>query len=605
MNLYDARDISNAPWPDTEEGRGARDFLVPLFQQGAGAFFSERSRFALLEVDGLLMPLSINDGEYGNTGAFSPYARYITNQRTAIAANDAFGPVKGRVLSGVLQGLGGVLRASRINKCIHVDNWPTLRNTTPLLSGDQVRRLTGFLTERFPGHAIVFGALSPATHSPLLDSLRAEGYSVFYMPYTRLALPHGEELSRKVRENRRRDARLLEESGYQVVDGRDMPGCAPRLAELYRMLNREKYRTNPDATPQYFEAALRSGLMHFRLLVKDGRIDVFYGFTVRGDLVHSPVAGYDLSVPQDVGLYRILNSLLLQEAVDRGLAIETGAGADEFKSLRGDRPLPRYSAVYMDHLASYRQSGWKLLMRFANGSLLPAARAHVRRLDGDTVTGFDGIPARFTPPFMSPRESVALLCRELDAVEAELDAVPSLEGEAQTQRLAELARKLEEWPSPPLRVSELREKLSRMQQRVQEEKRRKRTSPRAQRAELTRSLVASAVKVGNTALVLSHLGEATAEHVRSVADAVRKAVASSAVVLTGTQGGTVVLVTAAAPELLPRGVDAGALLAQVTPAVEGRGEGGPELAWGEGTRPEGVAAALEAARRFLQVRLGG
>ncbi len=604
MNLYDARDITAAPWPDTEEGRNARDFLVPLFQQGAGAFFSERTRFLLLELDGLLIPLSLNDGEYGNTGAFSPYARYIANQRTAIAANDAFGPMKGRLVSGVLQGLGGVLRAARINKCIHVDNWPTLRNTTPLLSDDQVRRLTGFLTERFPGHALVFAALSPATHSPLLDTLVACGYSTLYMPYTRMALPHGEELGRKVRENRRRDSKLLEGSGYQLVDGRDLPGCAPRLAELYRMLNREKYRTNPDVRPEYFEAALRGGPLRFRLLVKDGRVDVFYGFTVTGDVLWSPVAGYDLGVPQDVGLYRILNSLLLREAVDRGLALETGAGADEFKSLRGDRPLPRYCAVHTAHLPSYRQSGWRLLARFANGSLLPAARAHVRRIDGDTVVGFDGIPQRFAPPFLSPRESVARLRAELDAVEAELDAAGQLEGEEQAQRFAALARKLEEWPSPPLRVSELREKLAHMQQRVQEEKRRRRSSPRAQRAELTRSLVASAVKLGDATLVLSHLGESSAQHLRSVADAVRKAAASSAVVLMGTQGNTVVLATAAAPELLPRGVDAAGLLAQVTPSVEGRGEGGPELAWGEGTRPEGVAAALEAARRFLQSRLG-
>ena len=603
MKLHDARDIASAPWPDTQEGREARDFLVPLFQQGTGAFFSERADFRLLEMDGRLIPLAFNTAQYGNSGLFSVHARYITNQRVAIAANDAFGPVKGRVLSGVLQGLGGVLRAARINRCIHVDHWPTLRNTAPPLTVDPVRRLTDFLTERFPGHALVFSALSPATHAPLLDALADAGYCALYTTYTRMCLPHGDTaLDRKARENRRRDARLLEGSGYQFVDPRDVPGCAPRLAELYRMLNREKYRTNPDCRPEYFEAALRGGPMRLRALVKDGRIDVFYGFTVMGDVVYSPVAGYDLAVPQDVGLYRILNSLLLKEAVDRGLALETGAGADDFKSLRGDRPVPRYGAVYTRHLPRYRQEGWKLLVRFANGSLLPAARGHVRRIDGDAVAGFDAIPSRFAPPFLSPRESVAQLREALDAVEAGLDAAGALEGEARALRLAELSRKLEEWPSPPLRVSELRGKLGRMMQQLQGEKRR--TSPRAQRAELTRSLVASAVKLGDTPLVLGHLGESSAQHLRAVADAVRKAATSSVVVLTGTQGGTVVLVTAAPAELLPRGVDAAGLLAQVTPAVEGRGEGGPELAWGEGTRPEGVTAALEAARQFLHLRLG-
>ncbi|NMO14853.1 GNAT family N-acetyltransferase [Pyxidicoccus fallax] len=607
MNLYDERDITSAPWPDTEAGRDARDFLVPLFQQGAMAFFSERTRFRLLEVDGLLMPLSINDAEYGNTGVFSPFARYITNQRAALADNEAFAGVKGQLVSRVLQGVGGVLKAARINKCVFVDNWPTLRNTTPLLSAEQVRRLTRFLTERFPGHAIAFPALSPATHSPLLDVLAECGYTALYTPYSRMGLAHGEDPHRKVRENRRRDAKLLEGSGYQLVDARELPGCAPRLCELYRMLNREKYRTNPDARPEYFETALRGGLIQLRALVKDGRIDVFYGFSVTGDVLWSPVAGYDLSVPREVGLYRILNSLLLKEAVDRGLVIETGAGADEFKSLRGDRPLPRYCVVYTDHLLPHRKAGWRLLQRFANDSLLPAARAYLRRIDGDTVVGFDGVPQRFTPPFTSPSESVALLRQELDAMEAELEAVSRLPKREQGGRLAALTKRLEDWPAPPPpRVSELREKLGRVTQRLSEEKAgRSREATRTRRAELARSLVASAVKVGDTTLVLSHLGSAPTEQLRSIAHAVREAAASSAVVLTGTQGHKVLVVAATAPELLPRGVDASGLLAQVTPAVEGRAEGGPELAWGEGTRPEGVAAALEAARQFLQSRLGG
>ncbi|MBZ4419377.1 DHHA1 domain-containing protein [Myxococcus sp. RHSTA-1-4] len=607
MNLYDERDITSAPWPDTEAGRRARDFLVPLFQQGAMAFFSERTTFRLVELDGLLLPLSINDAEYGNTGAFSLFARYITNQRAAIADNEGFGPVARRVVSRVLQGLGGVLKASRINKCIFVDNWPTLRNTTPLLSADQVRRLTRFLTERFPGHAIAFPALSPATHAPLLDTLTECGYSALYTPYTRMGLAHGEEIHRKVRENRRRDARLLETSGYQLVDARDVPGCAPRLAELYRMLNREKYRTNPDVRPEYFEAALRGGPIHLRALVKDGRIDVFYGISVVGDVLWSPVAGYDLGVPREVGLYRILNSLLLKEAVDRGVAIETGAGADEFKSLRGDRPLPRYCIVYTDHLLPHRKAGWRLLQRFANGSLLPAARGYLRRIDGDAVVGFDAIPQRFVPPFMSPGESVELLRKDLEAMEAELEEIPRLERRERAGRLAALAKKLEDWPPPlPPRLSELREKLGHMTQRLNEEKPgRSREATKARRAELARSLIASAMKLGDATLVVSHLGEAPVEQLRAVASAVREAAASSAVVLTGTQGGKVVMFAAAAPELCARGVDAGALLAQVTPVVEGRAEGGPELAWGEGTRREGVDAALEAARQFLQARLGG
>ncbi|PTL76743.1 hypothetical protein [Vitiosangium sp. GDMCC 1.1324] len=70
--------------------------------------------------------------------------------------------------------------------------------------------------------------------------------------------------------------------------------------------------------------------------------------------------------------------------------------------------------------------------------------------------------------------------------------------------------------------------------------------------------------------------------------------------------GAVMLVTAAAQELLLRGVDASQLLRRVASAVEASSEqGGPEVAWAEGSRPEGISTVPEAARKFLQERLGG
>ncbi|HYO55996.1 hypothetical protein [Archangium sp.] len=605
MILYDENNIADAPWPDTEEGRKARGFLVPLFQQGTQAFFEDHTTLRLLALDDLLIPLSINDAEYDNSYFFSIFARYITSQRAALKTGK-WSPLARFAMDSALWSLGALLQGARINKVVQVDNWPTLRNMGAPLTVDQVRRLTQFLTSRYPQYAIVFPALSTATHSPLLNHLKASGYAFAFMTHTRVLLPHGVELSRKVRENRRRDARLLEASGYRLVDGRDMPGCAPRLAELYRMLNREKYSTNPSISPAFFEAALRGEMIQFRLLVKDGRIDTFYGFHVKGDVLFSPAAGYELSIPQELGLYRILNNLLMQEALDRGLAIETGGGADEFKSLRGDRPVPRYNAVYCAHLPSYRQAGWRLVQRLANDNLLPVVRSLLRQIDGDDVAGFDGLPDTFAPPFSSPRESVARLDEALESLRGELEAVSGLEPKELAIRLPGLAKKLEDWPSPPRRLAELRGRFEQLEQRVHEEKRSKRVSSRAQRAQEARQLLESASKLGDTLLVASHLGAASSQHLRTLAEGLRKSASQSAVVLTAAQGGTVVLVTAAAQELIQRGVDASQLLRRVASAVEAGNEaGGPELAWAEGSRPEGLSAVPDAARRYLQERLGG
>lgn len=603
MNLYDEKTLADAPWPDTEEGRKARDFLVPLFQQGAQAFFEDRSTLRLLAMDDLLIPLSINDAEYDNSYFFSVFARYISSQRAALKTGQ-WKPMARFTMGSALWGLGALFQASRINKVVHVDNWPSLRNMGAHLSDEQVRRITAFLVEHYPGHAIVFPALSPATHSPLCNHLKQHGYAFAFMTHTRVMLPHGVELERKVRENRRRDSRLLEASGYRLVDAREMPGCAPRLAELYRMLNREKYFTNPPITPAFFEATQHGEMIQWRLFVKDGRIDAFYGFHVKGDVLYSPAAGYELSLPQELGLYRMLNNLLMQEAFDRGIAIETGGGADPFKSLRGDRPVPRYNAIYDAHLPAYRRAGWRLLRKLANDNLLPVVRSRLRQIDGEDLAGFDGIPETFAPPFLSPRESVARLDEALAALGAELEALSRLEPKERASRIPVLARTLEDWPSPPRRLNELRERLGQLEQREHEEKRNKRVSARAQRAQVARRLLEGASKLGETLLVASHLGEDSAQNLRTLAEGLRKSDARAAVVLTATQGGSVVVVTAAAHEVLQRGVDAGRLLEHVASVVAaGNAAGGPELAWAEGSRPAGISAVPEAARAYLQHHL--
>ncbi|WP_437944264.1 DHHA1 domain-containing protein [Sorangium sp. So ce281] len=603
MKLYDASTIDAAPWPDTEEGRKARGFLVPLFQRGPQALFGDRSTLRLLSVDDLLIPLSINDADQGNSYFFSLFARYITSQRAAIATLD-WSPALASGASSALLGLGALLKATQIDRCIQVDNWPSLRNMAPPLGAGQIRRITDFLAARYPEHAIVFPALSPATHAPLLNRLKEEGYAFTYMSYTRMLLPYGVELSRKVRENRRRDARLLEASGYEVVDGRDMPGCAPRLAELYQMLNREKYRTNPPMSPAFFEVCLRGEMVRLRLLVKDGRIDTFYGFMVKGDVLYSPAAGYDLTRPQEVGLYRILNSLLMQEALERGIAIETGGGADGFKALRGDRPVPRYNAFYVRHLPSRRRLGWRLLQRLANDVLLKVTRGILRGID-EAVVGFDGIPETFAPPFMSPGESAERLRRDLDALEREVDAASALEGSALADRVSALTRSLEEWACPPRRAVALRQRLEGLSRRRDEEKRSRRASTRAQRATVARQLLEGATRLGDATVVVHHLGEISRQQLRALAEQLCKAGACTAVALAGTEGGTATLVAAATRGLVERGVEANQVLAQAAPAVEGSAEGGPEVAWADGSRPEGAAAALEAARRYLEARLGG
>ncbi|NNB96157.1 GNAT family N-acetyltransferase [Corallococcus exiguus] len=605
MTLYDADTVDACTWPETPQARLARDYFVPLMKRGSTAFISDRTTLRLLAMDDLRIPLAINDAEYGNSPLHSLWVRYIGLPVAAVTA-ETYGAARAVVMRGAMRTLGGMLKAARIDKCVYVDHWLVLRNLSVSLDEAQVERLTAFLVEQFPGHAIVFPAINPANASPLLNTLAARDYGFVYGSHTRMTLPT-HEVSRQVRENRRRDGRLLEAAGYRIVDGREMPDCAPRLRELYRSLNADKYHSTLDFTEEWFAWTLRAGLFQYWLAVKDGRVDGFYATHLSDDTVWSPLFGYDLSLPQELGLYRGLVHRLMQDALEVGLTLELGPGADPFKSLRGSQPVPRWTAYSVKHLSGFRQYAWRTLQRYVNGGVRPAANAMLRKIDGDGIVGFGPLTLPFTPPTgQTPREAARALREQVDALETSLESAARLEGEARQRALSPLSETLHNWPQPMRRVVALRERLTRLEQEARRKPSQAVVTASVPPAEQARQLLQDATCWGfYTKLVAAHLGEVPAPHLKALVEALRRElVGVMGVVLTATRGDKVVLVTIASDALLRVGMDAGQLMAQAAPCVEGKGGGSPEVAWGGGSRADGIEAALSATRSFVESRLG-
>ncbi|MBN8226487.1 hypothetical protein JYK02_03075 [Corallococcus macrosporus] len=603
MTLYDAATVDACTWPQTPEARLARDYFVPLMKRGSTTFLSDRTTLQLVAMDDLRIPLAINEAEYGNSPLHSTWVRYIGLPVAAVTA-ETYGAARAVVMRGAMRTLGAMLKAARIDKCVYVDHWGLLRNLHARLDEAQVERLTAFLVEQFPGHAILFPAINPASASPLLNTLAAKDYGFVYASHTRMTLPT-QEVSRQVRENRRRDGRLLEAAGYRIVDGREMPDCAPRLRELYRSLNADKYHSSLDYTEELFAWTLREGLFQYRLAVKDGRVDGFYATHTSQDVVWSPMFGYDLALPQELGLYRGLVHRLMQDALEVGLTIELGPGADPFKSLRGSQPVPRWTAFHVKHLSGFRQYAWRTLQRYVNGGVRPAANAMLKKIDGDAAVGFGPLTLPFTPPTgQTPMDSARALREQVDALEAALESAARLEGEARLRELSPLSQKLHNWAQPMPRVVALRERLTRLEQEARRKPAQAATPVSVSPADQARQLLQDATRWGYTSLVAAHLGEVPAPHLKALVEALRRdLVGIVGVVLTATRGDKVVLATIASDALRSVGMDAGQLMAQAAPCVEGKGGGSPEVAWGGGSRADGVEAALSATRHFVESRL--
>jgi hypothetical protein len=159
------------------------------------------------------------------------------------------------------------------------------------------------------------------------------------------------------------DVRVLRKHGYEVVEGKDFSDADLKCAvHLYNMLYLEKYSYyNPQFTFEFLKLARDHGALHLRGLKRDNQMNAVMGFFIRNGAMTQPLFGYDTSLPQEEGLYRLLTLITLQEGLQRNLLVHASGGVGKFKKIRGGKSVIEYNAVFVTHLPKWRQRPWKLI----------------------------------------------------------------------------------------------------------------------------------------------------------------------------------------------------------------------------------------------------
>ncbi|WP_172256254.1 GNAT family N-acetyltransferase [Saccharibacillus deserti] len=329
------------------------------------------------EALGVTLPLSVGDREYGDSYVFSPYTHYISYAREELSMLES--RAARAALGALLTPAGLLLKASRFNRAVQVNNRLLSTNLYPELDAEAISSAVELLLREFPDHSIVFRSLNRRTTPVYLDTLTDKGFRL--VPSRQVYLYDApDKIPSKARWLHKRDYRLLDKHGYDVCGpDRLQAADAPRLAELYRLLYIDKYSShNPVFTPLFFEQALHLGLLKLYALRSrsSGRLDAVLGYYLQGGIMTTPVFGYDTGIAQETGLYRMLSALLLSLAAEEGGLLHESAGAAQFKRNRGAEAEIEYSAVYDRHLPPWRRTGWALLSPLLNRVGVPIMRKY-------------------------------------------------------------------------------------------------------------------------------------------------------------------------------------------------------------------------------------
>jgi hypothetical protein len=315
---------------------------------------------AFLRADETALPLTINRREFENSYVCSPYSAYIsyTQEELKLLKN----PILIRCLRSIIAAGSHLLKAGQINKVVQVNNWLCSTNLYPKLSYKALSVGTKSLLELYPQHAVMFRSLNEYTNTQLIKDLGQLGYELFpsRQIYVFDTLQDGFAKKRMLQS----DFSLLKKTEFNVVNHEQIvPEDYDRITQLYRELYILKHSSlNPQITTDYIRLNHEHRLLEFKgLRDQEGVLQGVIGYFAKEGVLATHLVGYNTSLPQNIGIYRLLSALLFQEAIRKKLVLNFSSGAANFKKLRGGKPVIEFSAIYSKHLPTVQRVVWTFL----------------------------------------------------------------------------------------------------------------------------------------------------------------------------------------------------------------------------------------------------
>lgn len=360
IKIYDKKNIDEIILPNNYDAKYAFDYFEHIIQNGVENYISNvKADVKLLVFDNLVLPLVFTEKQYRNSYVASLYTHYIAYAKEELwELNNKWLEF---ILKIFLNILGAIFKWGEINKVVYVNNWFLSTNLYPRITEEQLRQITVFLREKYPDRAIVFRSINDYLMKENLEHFKKLGYELLA---GRQVYIFDKNKRTKLKGNPKyklnKDIKRLENSSCEVVElTREYD--LERVLNLYNQLYLNKYSLfNPQFNMDFLTESVAKKLFAFRAFVFDDRIDAVLGYFRRNETITTPIFGYDLSLPKETDLYKIMSARLVLEAEDCSANLNMSSGASKFKLYRGGVAAIEYNTVYFKHLSLRRKCIYRL-----------------------------------------------------------------------------------------------------------------------------------------------------------------------------------------------------------------------------------------------------
>lgn len=358
--LYTRENIDEIQWPATADGDYARNYLLPMMKRDPQVYIKNvhKTQLMLVKVNDVIIPITVSDFHPDNTYTVSPYSHYVSYGGFEEVKHLNNPPVEA-LIKFVMNPVAWYFKQAELDKVVYVNNYLLSTNLYPSVNSEQVSAVSEALVKWFPDRVIVFRSVDQRKNPHIYQALESNGYDMVLSRQVWYMDPEEATHTRQYKE----DVRVLRKHGYEVIDGKLLSDDElVRALHLYNLLYLEKYSYyNPQFTFEFMKLARDQEILHLRALKRDGQLNAVMGFFIRNRTMTQPLFGYDTSLPQEEGLYRLLTLITLQEGLQRNLLVHASGGVGKFKKVRGGKSVTEYNAVFAKHLPAWRQRPWKLI----------------------------------------------------------------------------------------------------------------------------------------------------------------------------------------------------------------------------------------------------
>ena len=319
------------------------------------------TRFILACTEEFVIPITVNDAQLENCYVCSPYSGAISYPLVELREIQNVALRAG--LAGLIHSVSPILRMSKINRAVCINNWMLSTNLYPKWNRQNLRELRDGLIARFPKHAILMRSLNATSNESVIQQATDDGF--LFAPSRQVYISDESEQQHLRHQNSHRDRKLVEQTDYEIVRHGDFTEADDeRIKQLYDLLYLEKYTSlNPQFTTNLIKLWRETRTLNLTgLRNANGQLDGVIGCFKRNGVLTAPLVGYDTALSQEVGLYRMLMAIMFGESFDHGSVLNLSSGAAGFKRLRGARPSLEYTAVYCDHLPFAQRRAWRTLV---------------------------------------------------------------------------------------------------------------------------------------------------------------------------------------------------------------------------------------------------